>query len=167
MTKVFDALRSAGARTKVRTDSPVSCDVLLRGQAADDAMAETDGAGELERIRSILLGTSVSDFEQEVSRVEERLAVEEANLCTQISKLEQRIEGRLAEIDSRTSQAQSQLREQVLSQSNQLGDDSKKLSAQTLQLVNDGLDDLRQTKMDSAEFSKLLKMLAGHLVDRD
>ncbi len=168
MTKVYDALRQAEAERQERAASPVSTSVLFEAMKAESApVAATPGTDELASLRNILLGGVVSEFEQTIARLEERMAHEEAGFRAELSKFEQRIEDRLVEVDSRSCHAQAELREHVLSQSNKLGDMIKERSAETVRIANEGLQGLRQSKLNDAEFGDFVRGLVAHLGEQE
>jgi len=165
MTKIYDALRQAEAAKATQAKSPATTEALAPSPPVADPQTSAR-ADELDRLRGIVLGSAASDFDRAVRRVEERIVAEGETLRAQIAKFEQRIDERVEEVDSRSTEAQAELREQILSHSNQLGDRIKERSAESVRLLNEGLDELRKTKMDDTEFSKFVRALAGHLGDK-
>lgn len=168
MTKVYDALRQAEAERQERAQSHVSTSVLfdaVKAESQPTAGVPAATGDELSSLRNILLGGVVSEFEQALARMEQQMAQEEASLRAELSKFEQRIEDRLVEVDSRSCHSQAELREHVLAQSNKLGDLIKERSAEAIRIANDGLQGLRQSKLNDAEFATFVRGLASHLGD--
>ena len=164
MTKVYNALREAEAERHQSAESRVSTAALFATQT--QAGASTGGGGELERLRSIVLGGVVSEFTQAVEQFERRIDAEGASLRAELEKFEQRIEDRLVEVDSRSCQGQTELREQLSLQSNKLGDMIKERSAEAVRLANEGMQELRQSKLAGADFAAFVKALSAHLADQ-
>ena len=116
---------------------------------------------ELARLRGILFGGVVGEFVDAVTRLETRLQTEEAEIREELAKFEQRVEDRLVETDTRSSRSQADLRQQILRQSNALNDAVKERSAHAVRLANDGLQKLRNGKIDRSKLSSLLHDLAS------
>ena len=165
MTKVYDALREAEAERHQSAASPVSTAALFATQA-QATEPQPSGGGELERLRSILLGGVVDEFTQAVKHFEKRIDAEGASLSAELEKFEQRIEERLAETDSRSCQGQTELREQLSMQTNRLGDMIKERSAEAVRLAYEGMQELRQSKLAGADFANFVKALSSHLADQ-
>ena len=166
MTKVYNALREAEAERHQSTESRVSTMALFATQTQASASQHAVGGGELERLRNIVLGGVVSEFTQAVEQFEQRIDAEGASLRAELEKFEQRVEDRLAEVDSRSCQGQTELREQLSLQSNKLGDMIKERSAEAVRLANEGMQELRQSKLDGTDFAAFVKALSAHLAEQ-
>ena len=70
MTKVYNALKEAEAERRQRAESPVSTATLFDTQAQASASQHAGGGGELERLRSIVLGGVVGEFTRTVEKFE-------------------------------------------------------------------------------------------------
>jgi hypothetical protein len=164
MTKVYDALRQAEACRTERREAPVSTDVLFTQKAAPVAGSDPERqGGDLDRLRQIMLGSLVHDFEHAVARLEIRLAAEEAELRALLCKLEQRLEDRLVEMDARSCHAQADLRQQIHSHASSQHDAIKQRSADAVRRASRGFEELGRRKLGKAELSAFLGGLARHL----
>ena len=164
MTKVYDALLQAESERQQRIESPVSTDVLFPPQAAGAGAEPSAASGsELEWLREIMFGALVREFEHTVTRLETRIAAEEAQLRGDLVKFEQRLEDHLVEVDTRSCQSQAEMRQQILSHSNSLNDTIKGRSADAVRGANGGFEELRREKLTTTEFSTFLRGLVEHL----
>ena len=130
----------------------------------DDA-AQLNGVvnGDLGQLREILFGAALKESEQEVARVETRVAMESARVRSEFGEFGRRLEERIAEIDTRSSKSLSDLREQLLAQSNLLSDAIQERNEHVVLHVNKALRELHQSKIDRTAFSNLLFTLAATL----
>jgi len=169
MTKVYDALRQAETERQqsVTTRSTgVGTTALFAAMQSESGQPGEPG-NDLQRLREILLGGMVEQFANAVERLEQRMDLEKASLRAELEKFEQRFEDRLVEVDSRGSQARAELREQLALQSRELQDLIKCRSAEAVRTVNEGLAELRSSKLDGSHFSSFVKGLAAHIADAD
>jgi hypothetical protein len=127
---------------------------------ADTAPRAEDG---LERLRGIIFGSLLEKYAQQAARIETRVAMEASKIRTEVGELTRRFESRIAQIDSRSARTQSELREQILAQSNLLNDTIRERSENALQKIDDGLQTLRDTKIERSQFSNFLASLTSHL----
>jgi len=177
MTKVYDALRRADALRKNRAESdaaPVdeslTWDPKLRAseEHADEAKPGANGgnggaAGDLGKLREIVFGDLLGHYGQELARLENKIAAEATQIREELGQLGRRIEDRVTEIDTRAIKEQTTLREQILSQSNKLKDSIREHGEQATKLVDEGLTELRASKIDQGTFSSFLRDLAAHV----
>jgi hypothetical protein len=138
---------------------------------AANAMPTPNGAppqnggtnADLGQLREILFGAALKESEQEVARVETRVAMESARVRSEFGDFGRRLEERITEIDARSSKSLSDLREQLLAQSNLLSDAIQERNEQVILHVNKGLQELKQSKIDRTAFSNLLFTLGATL----
>jgi len=132
--------------------------------SAASGAAATPGAEDgLERLREILFGSLLEKYAQQAARIETRVAMEASKIRTEVGELTRRFESRITQIDKRSLQTQGDLREQILTQSNLLNDTIKERSEKTLQMIDKGLQELRDTKIERSQFSNFLASLTSHL----
>lgn len=124
------------------------------------APAAEDG---LERLRAILFGSLREKYAQQAARIETRVAMEASKIRSEVGELTRRLESRIDQIDSRSARTQSDLREQILSQSNLLNETIKERGEKMLQVIDRGLQELRDTKIERSQFSNFLAGLTSHL----
>jgi ABC-type phosphate transport system auxiliary subunit len=151
-------LSRISARVTPKAGAPAP-EAKVAPQRVDDAA----GKQEIGALRDILFGTMLEQHDQEMARVETRIAMEASKIRSEFGEFARRFEDRIAEIDARTSKGLNDLREQILSQSNLLNDAIQERNEQVVSHVNKGLQDLRAAKIDRATFSSLLSKLAAHL----
>ena len=121
------------------------------------------GADDLSRLREIIFGSFLSEYEQQIARIETRVAMEASKVRTEVAEIVRQLEGRIAQVDARAQKAQCDLRQQILSQSNLLSDAIQEHSEQAIHLVEKGLQELRVKKIDRTAFSTFLDNLRTHL----
>lgn len=177
MTKVYDALRRADALRKSRNESDaapadesLTWDPKLRasGEHAEEAKPGANGghgdaAGDLGKLREIVFGDLLSRYGQELARLENRIAAEAAEVREELGQLGRRIEDRITDIDTRATKEQDSLRDQILSQSSALKDSIREQGEQAIKSVDEGLKELRASKIDHGTFSSFLRDLAEHV----
>ena len=172
MTKVYDALREAEAVRLQRIEpefAPAAARVApeVRGasaaQAAESVRSQPDAASDLEQLREIICGALFNDYERAMDRLEQRIGVEAAALRSELAAIDRRVSDRIREIEARNTHAHSDLRDQLLSQSNLLNDAIQERSAHITRSMNEGLQELRETKIDRTTFSSFLGNLAAHI----
>jgi len=151
-------LSRISARVTPKAEAPASEAKPVPNGAAGAADKHEIGA-----LRDILFGTLLKENEEEMARVETRVAMEASKIRSEFGEFGRRLEDRIAEIDARTSKGLNELREQILSQSNLLNDAIQERNEQVALHVNKGMQDLRASKIDRATFSSLLFKLATHL----
>lgn len=152
-------LSRISARVTPKAAAPASEPKAAHPRAADAAGNER----EIGALRDILFGTMLERHDQEMERVETRVAMEASKIRSEFGEFARRFEDRIAEIDARTSKGLNDLREQILSQSNLLNDAIRERNEQVVRHVTKGLEDLRAEKIDRATFSSLLSELATQL----
>jgi len=169
MTKLYDALREAGAAGLKRKDSSVapatapSTDHPAEAAHAPAAAGASDPARDLEAIRGIIFGKLFEDYEKLMKRLEESLVGEAARLRSELGELDRKLADRVEQIEARNVKAHSDLREQLLSQSNLLKDAIAERNEHLTKKLDDGLDQLRQSKIDRSAFASFLGGLASHI----
>jgi len=169
MTKVYDALKRADALRKGRGNSDkataeesLAWDPKLRAseEKADATNGSNGVGGDLGKLREIVFGDLLNGQEQELKRLDTRIATEASKIREELLQLGRRIDDRIAEIDTRYVKEQGDLREQILAQSKRLNESIQEQSTKTDKLIHDGLAELRQSTVDSATFSGFLRDLA-------
>jgi hypothetical protein len=177
MTKVYDALKRADALRKRRAgsdaapvDESLTWDPKLRvsDEHAADAKSGANGgnggsAGDLGKLREIVFGDLLGRYGQELARLENRIAAEATQIREELGQLGRRIEDRVAEIDTRAVKEQTALREQILAQSNKLKESIREHGEKASKLVDEGLTELRASKIDQGTFAGFLRDLAAHV----
>ena len=118
---------------------------------------------DLDRLRGIIFGSLQNDQERALARLENRIAAQSAKIRGELDEIVRRLENRIEELDTRSSKDHDDLREQLLSQSNLLNDAIEERSAQVTEIVNEGLTDLANTKLDRQRFSAFVTSLREHL----
>ncbi len=130
----------------------------LEAAAAGGALDES-----LLQLRQIIFGNRMSEFEEEVVRLENRIASESALVRQEVEELGRRLEKRITEIDTRATKGHSDLREQLLSQSNLLTDAIQERAEQAMNALNQGLQEVRESKLDNKTLANLLVNLATEI----
>ena len=131
--------------------------------AVPHATVAGDEQSELGRLRGILFGSLQNDHEQALARLENRIASQASQMRGELEDLVRRLENRISELDARSARDQGDLREQMHSQRNLLNDAIEERSAQVTKLVNDGIEELKESKIDRHRFAKFLTDLSQHL----
>jgi hypothetical protein len=173
MTKLYDALREAGA-VGLNRGEPAKASASTQTAepspgrptgAAFSAMAggASDPASDIKALREIIFGKLFEEYEQLMTRLEERLAGEASHLRSELAELDRTLAGRMEQIEARNVKAHSDLREQLLSQSNLLNDAIQERGEHVSKRLEDGLAELRETKIDRTTFSSFLGSLASHI----
>jgi len=173
MTKLYDALREAGAAGLKRTEhakSPANAQAAepTPGQPASAtfsaaAGATSDPASDIKALREIIFGKLFEECEQLMTRLEDRLAGEASRLRSELGELDRKLADRMEQIEARNVKAHSDLREQLLSQSNLLNDAIQERGEHVSKKLEDGLAELRESKIDRTTFSSFLGGLASHI----
>jgi len=142
----------------VQTEEPTSPEVTFRSAPTP----ETSDEG-LAKLRDIVFGDRFHSFQYEVSRVEKRLTDEVTALRDEIRGFGRRLEEKITELDARTTKGDGELRDQMLSQSNVLADAIQERTQHAIKLAEDGLAELRETKLERTVLSSFLVDLASEL----
>lgn len=121
-----------------------------------------DGEG-IENLREIIFGSMMEKYEEEIARLENRVAMEATSIRAEIAELGRTLENRVSEIDTGCSQAESVIREQILDQSNQLTEAIQECSERAIALMNAGVQEIRDQKIDRTTFANFLVNLGAHL----
>ncbi|MEM7410051.1 MAG: hypothetical protein AAF430_07455 [Myxococcota bacterium] len=132
-------------------------------EATETTPASTAEADELSRLRGILFGSAINEQEQALARIENRMAAHAAEVRGEIDALGRRLENRISELGARANQDQNSVREQLLGQSELLKNSVQERSDQTLLLVNRGIEELREHKIDRTKLSEFLLDLGSRL----
>lgn len=173
MTKLYDALREAGAVGKNAAEpakapastpaaqvspghSPSAAFAAIAGEAGDPA-------SEIKALREIIFGKLFEEYDQLMQRLEEKLTGEASRLRNELVDLDRKLADRLEQIEVRNVKAHSDLREQLLSQSNLLNDAIQERGEHVNKRLEDGLAELRESKIDRSTFSSFLGGLASHI----
>jgi len=156
--------------------------------------AEPSGAGNVEKIRDILFGAQMRDYNHRFARLEETLLKESADLRESTRKrfealesyirrefeaLEGRLKNerdergnlgetlarRLSELNDQTSAAQRDLRSNILEQSKALSDDIERRHLQMAAMLEKRFQELRKDKTDRSALAALLTEVALRLND--
>jgi chromosome segregation ATPase len=161
--------------------------------AAAEAQRETS-SGNVDKIRDILFGSQMRDYEQRFVRLEESLRKESADLREstrrrldalesyvkkELESLQSRLRTekdertesaasifrKIAEFEDQTSQAQRELRTDLLQQSKELGDAIHTRNEELTTLLERRVQELRHAKTDRTALANLLTEVAMRLTD--
>ena len=158
------------------------------------AASEPSGAGNVDKIRDILFGAQMRDYEHRFARLEETLLKEAAELRestrkrfdaleSYIRKELEALEGRLrterdergsahdalarriGELNDQTSAAQRDLRSAILEQSKELGQEIERRHQEIAATLERRFQELRKDKTDRAALATLFNEVAMRLND--
>jgi DNA anti-recombination protein RmuC len=158
MTKVYEALKMAEAQRSSGNAAEPGATVRL---ATHDP-----GAGELERIRAILIGNLPEILEEALDRLSAMITAQSASFRSELDGLEQKLDKRIAEIEARSSHGRNELRDQILSQSKLLTDSIQERSEHAVQVSTRSVKELSEAKLDRGDFAEFLRHTAEHFARR-
>jgi DNA repair exonuclease SbcCD ATPase subunit len=153
------------------------------------------GAGNIDKIRDILFGSNMRDYEQRFARLEEALKKESADLrettqrslqalemfvSKELAALEARLNTerdersntdasifkKIGEMENQEAQAQRELRNDLLQQSKELSDAIRNKSEELIALLDRRAAELQHSKTDRAALAGLLNEMALRLTDQ-
>ena len=148
---------------KITKKSPEVAPEKSTAETVTETPTTTSETDELARLRGILFGSTMNEQEQALARIENRMAAHAAEVRTELDALGRRLENRIAELGARANQDQNSVREQLMGQSELLKNSIQERSDQTLLLVNRGLEELRDNKIDRTKLSEFLLDLGSRL----
>ena len=163
-------------------------------EAKPRAAAEVQGAGNVEKIRDILFGSQMRDYEHRFARLEETLLKESADLRESTRKrfealesylrkefevLESRLKAerdergsahdtlakRIGELNDQTSAAHRDLRATMLQQSKELSEEIERRHQEISATLDRRFQELRKDKTDRAALAALFTEVALRLND--
>jgi hypothetical protein len=158
------------------------------------ATGESTGAASIDKVRDILFGNHVREFERRFARLEERIVKETIDLKedvrNRVEALEQytkremeslteklradyneRVESsaalgrRISGVDEQLARSQRELRQQILEQQQRLSDDIRKKMDEVLAALAHETQTLRSDKADRASLAALLTEMAMRLTN--
>jgi hypothetical protein len=137
---------------------------------------EADGGASLEKVRDLLFGVQMRDYERKFARLEERLSKETSDLREDVKKRLAAIEQLLrTEIEALSDRAKGEhdqvtrglrdVRQQLHEQGQQLSDEIKQKADDILARLLRESQELRTDKTDRATLAALLNDMAMRLTD--
>src|SRR2546426_2185777 len=154
MTKVYDALKIAAP--------PRSSGKAFEPGATAGLAVDAPGAGDLERIRAILIGNLPEILTQAVDRLTATITEQSASFRGDLDGLEQKLNRRIAELEARSNHGHNELRDQILSQSKLLTDSIQERSEHAVLVSMRSVKELREAKLDRIDFTEFLRHMAEH-----
>jgi hypothetical protein len=162
--------------------------------AAHTGAAEPAGAASIDKVRDILFGNQVREFDRRFARLEERIIKETIDLKEDVkNRVEQlelytkremesladrlradhddRVESdaslarRITALDDQAAKGQRELRQQILEQHQRLSDDIRKKMDEVLAALAHEAQTLRSDKADRATLAALLTEMAMRLTN--
>jgi vacuolar-type H+-ATPase subunit E/Vma4 len=142
-----------------------------QGAIATAALDETSAAGasdlgsgaSLDKVRDILFGVQVREFERRFARLEERLVSETNELKEQITRRMDALDQRTASLNEQISTSQRESRQHQLDVQQRLTDDIRKLVEHALESLTRDLQLLRIDKADRAAVASIFTEMAHRL----
>ena len=148
---------------------------------------EADGGASLEKVRDLLFGVQMRDYDRKFARLEERLVKETNDLRDEVRKrlasleqllakeaesLNERIRSeqqdrttKTAQIDDQLARGLREVRQQIHEQHQQLSDELKRQADEILERLARESHELRTDKTDRASLAALLTEMAMRLTD--
>jgi len=162
--------------------------------AASHTGAEPAAAASIDKVRDILFGNQVREFERRFARLEERIIKETIDLKEDVknrvealelytkremeslmdrlrAEHDERVESdaslgrRITTLDEQTAKSQRELRQQILEQHQRLSDDIRKKMDEVLAALAHEAQTLRSDKADRATLAALLTEMAMRLTN--
>ena len=148
---------------------------------AERSAAQDAGAASIDKVRDILFGTQLREFDRRFARLEERMVKEtndlKADLRSRLDALEQYARkenesladqiksehSRTVALDEQLSKAQRELRQQMLEQHQRLSDDIRKRAEDLLAALARESRELRNDKADRTTLAALFNEMAMRL----
>lgn len=148
-------------------------------------VGEAMGAGNVEKIRDILFGAQMRDYEKRFAHLEERMHKElndlrddskkrfgsvEKYIKSEIESLNdttKSLEKKIGKVDEKLSKNSRDLRQQILDQSKSLSDDILKKHGETSAALDRVAQELGNDKADRAALSELFTEMAMRLTNDD
>jgi hypothetical protein len=160
-----------------------------------DTAANDSGAGNIDKIRDILFGSNMRDYEQRFARLEEALKKEssdlrdstrrhletlEAFVHKELAALEARLNTerdersataasilkKIGEVESQEAQAKREIRNDLLQQSKELTDAIRAKGEELIALLERRAQELQHSKTDRAALAGLFNEVALRLTDQ-
>jgi hypothetical protein len=158
------------------------------------ATGEPTGVGSIDKVRDILFGNQVREFERRFARLEERIVKETIDLKedvrNRVEALEQYtkremeslvdklraehddrtestagLQRRITAVDEQLAKSQRELRQQILEQNQRLSDDIRRKMDEVLAALAHEAQTLRSDKADRASLAALLTEMAMRLTN--
>lgn len=153
--------------TEEVTETPVPEKKAAKPKAKAKAVvaAEVPAADgdELSALRAIVVGPQLTEFREDIARIENRTNLEIAKMREEIHALGRRLDDRITELDARTTKNLAETAEQMQSRSDSLAAEVQESSQKALETVNAGMSRLDDSKIDRAQLASFLVDLAGQL----
>jgi len=135
----------------------------VRPVASAAAVTDPKAGDGIENLREIIFGSMIKKYEEEIARLENRVAMEATSIRSEVAELSRTLENRVSEIDSICSKGESGIREKILDQSNQLTEAIRECSEKAIASMNEGVQEIRDNKIDRRTFANFLVNLGAHL----
>lgn len=177
--------KTANQRKNIVTstnDRVRSADAPGKGDDGARAMlAEQTGGASLDKVRDILFGVQMRDYERKIGRLEERLLKETESLAERIkAEHDERSDGakdlarelketgrafdkKTAHLDDQLAKSQRELRQQMLDQYQRLAEEIRQKTEEVLMRLAQESQELRTEKTDRAALASLLTEMAMRL----
>jgi hypothetical protein len=155
MSKVYNALTITEAERMSRGSAEPTAPAALAFQTAN--------SGELDTIRSILVGNLPEMIGEALERLGAKVSEQASAFRGEIEELERRFEKRITDIEARANASRSELRDQILSQSKLLSDSIQERSEHAIQVSMKGVTELHEAKLDRSSFADFLRQTSEHL----
>jgi 1,6-anhydro-N-acetylmuramate kinase len=144
----------------------------IASDAAAGATPDQSSGASLDKVRDILFGVQMREYDRRLARLEERLVKETADLKDDVRKRIEALDSyvkreseSLADRDEQLAKTQRDLRQQILDQHQQLTDDIQQRIGDVLAILNREAQELRTEKADRATLASLLTEMALRLTN--
>ena len=128
--------------------------------AAEAPAADHD---ELSALRAIVVGPQLTEFREDIARIENRTNLEIAKMREEIQALGRRLDDRITELDARTTKNLADTQDQLQTRTDSLSAEIQESSQKALETVNQGMSRLEDSKIDRVQLASFLVDLAGQL----